>query len=105
MTHKWHCNAVRHTLATRERHHFERPRADSGRRVNGNSPSVERSQIELANLVHRHEQMPRVIHQRPKTKPQIELPGGLVNRLDLDRPNADLLGDGRRTPQGIHQKQ
>jgi hypothetical protein len=45
------------------------------------------------------------IAQRPKAEMQVECPGGLINRIDLHSPSADMLRNSQRSPQGVHNKQ
>ena len=60
-------------------------------------------ELQLANLVHRQEQVPRIIQQRPKPKLEIKASCGIIEGINFHGSNANLLGNLQRPSQGIHQ--
>ena len=67
-------------------------------------PNLCRRQVQLPNYMHRKEKMLGIVPQRDKPVLDVEPAGGLINGIDLNSPDADVLGDVRGSAQSVDQK-
>jgi len=56
---------------------------------------------QFSNLVHRHEQMARIVEERAKPELEIEGTGGVVDGIHFDSSNAELDGNVSRATQSV----
>jgi hypothetical protein len=70
----------------------------------GTSVLEQRRQAQLANDGHRQKEMMRIILQRDESVTQVELAGGIVDRIHLNGSQSDVLGKMLSTAQGVNQE-